>query len=142
MFPRHVASLRGDKAWSAGSPDLNICDFFWWNYLKEKLFTHCSHHLPHLKDVIVEEMNTIPYILIVHLFKTLENVFKGVLMLTANLGALFLKHDELKMAFTDQFRYKVKICPCILSFIYYSSSKMFCRSATPCMKLQLWGKAI
>lgn len=56
-------------------------------------------------------MNAIPYIFIVHLFKTLENVFKGVLMPTANLGALFLKHDEPKMAFTYQFRYKVKISP-------------------------------
>lgn len=62
-------------------------------------------------------MNTIPYILIVNLFKTLENVFKGVLMPTANLGALFLKHDEPKMAFTDQFRYKVKISPLLSLFI-------------------------
>lgn len=62
-------------------------------------------------------MNTIPYILIVHLFKTLENIFKGVLMLTANLGALFLKHNELKMAFTDQFRYKVKISPLLSLYI-------------------------
>lgn len=99
------------KAWSAGSPEMNICDFFWWNYLKEELFTHCSHHLPHVKDGIVEEMNAITYIFIVHLFKTLENVFKGVLMPTANLGALFLKLDEPKTAFADQFRYKVKISP-------------------------------
>lgn len=43
-------------------------------------------------------------------FKTLENVFKIMLLLTlVILEALLFKHGESKMVYTDQFKYKVII---------------------------------
>jgi hypothetical protein len=41
-------------------PDLSICDFFLWGYLKEKVFKHRPHTLPELKERIIEEVNAIP----------------------------------------------------------------------------------
>jgi hypothetical protein len=40
IFPGRLVSLRGDVGWPAWSPDLSICDFFLWGYLKEKVFKH------------------------------------------------------------------------------------------------------
>lgn len=60
MFPTHLVSLRGDLRWPARSPDLSICDFFLWGYLKEKVFKHRPHTLEELKDRIREEIGAIP----------------------------------------------------------------------------------
>jgi hypothetical protein len=46
--------------WPARSPDLSICDFFLWGYLKEKVFKHRPHTQPELKEWIIEEVNAIP----------------------------------------------------------------------------------
>ncbi|XP_014473878.1 PREDICTED: uncharacterized protein LOC106744010 [Dinoponera quadriceps] len=53
-------NLRGDLGWPARSPDLSICDFFLWGYLKEKVFKHRPHTLQELKRRIIEEVNAIP----------------------------------------------------------------------------------
>ena len=37
MFPGHVISRFGDVRWPPRSPDLSICDFFLWGYLKSKV---------------------------------------------------------------------------------------------------------
>jgi hypothetical protein len=34
MFPGRLVSLRRDVGWPTRSPDLSICDFFLWGYLK------------------------------------------------------------------------------------------------------------
>jgi hypothetical protein len=47
--------------WPVRSPDLSICDFFLWRYLKEKVFKHRPHTLPELKERIIEEVNAIPH---------------------------------------------------------------------------------
>lgn len=60
MFPARLVSLRGDLGWPARSPDLSICDFFLWGYLKEKVFKHRPHTLEELKTRIREEIATIP----------------------------------------------------------------------------------
>jgi hypothetical protein len=61
IFPERLVSLRGDVGWPAQSPDLSICDFFLWGYLKEKVFKHHPHTLPELKEQIIEEVNAIPH---------------------------------------------------------------------------------
>lgn len=60
MFPARLVSLRGDVGWPARSPDLSICDFFLWGYLKEKVFKHRPHTLDELKVRIREEIRAIP----------------------------------------------------------------------------------
>lgn len=60
MFPGHVVSLRGDVRWPARSPDLSMCDFFLWGYLKEKVFKHRPQTLVELRARIVEEVNAVP----------------------------------------------------------------------------------
>lgn len=60
MFPGRLVSLRGDVGWPARSPDLSICDFFLWGYLKEKVFKTRPHTLQELKERIIEEVNATP----------------------------------------------------------------------------------
>ena len=59
MFPGRLVSLRDDLGWPARSPDLSICDFFLWGYLKEKVFKRRPHTLPQLREQIIE-VNPIP----------------------------------------------------------------------------------
>lgn len=61
MFPGRLVSSRGDVGWPARSPDLSICDFFLWGYLKEKVFKRRPHTLPQLRERIIEEVNAIPH---------------------------------------------------------------------------------
>ncbi|KAK8398607.1 hypothetical protein O3P69_004027 [Scylla paramamosain] len=59
MFPARLVSRRGDVEWSPRSPDLSICDFFLWGYLKEKVFRGRPHNLEELKMRIWEEIAVI-----------------------------------------------------------------------------------
>jgi hypothetical protein len=36
MFPGNFISQHGDLPWPAWSPDLSVCDYFLWGYLKAK----------------------------------------------------------------------------------------------------------
>lgn len=96
MFLRRVLSLSVDMGWPAWSPDLSIWDFFLWGYLylKEKVFTHCPHTLPELRDRI-DEVSTIPC----HIFNRAIQNFRECLQLCfdvdcRHLGDIFFKHDE------------------------------------------------
>ncbi|KAK8402566.1 hypothetical protein O3P69_000747 [Scylla paramamosain] len=60
MFPARLVSRRGDVEWPPGSPDLSICDFFLWGYLKEKVFRGRPNNLEELKMRIREEIAVIP----------------------------------------------------------------------------------
>lgn len=60
VFPLRLVSVRGDVEWPARSPDLSICDFFLWGYIKEKVFKHRPHTVEELKDRIREELAAIP----------------------------------------------------------------------------------
>ena len=60
MFPSRLVSRWGDVEWPPRSPDLSICDFFLWGYLKEKVFKHRPRNLEELKMHIQEEISAIP----------------------------------------------------------------------------------
>ena len=50
----------GHIEWPTLSPDLSICDFFLWGYLKEKVFRSQLHNLEELKMWIREEITALP----------------------------------------------------------------------------------
>ena len=58
--PRHLISLRGDIGWPARSPDLNLCDFFLWGYLKLKVYSNRPQSIEQLKESIRQEIIAIP----------------------------------------------------------------------------------
>ena len=60
MFPACLVSRKGDVEWPPRSPDLSICDFFLWGYLKEKVFRSRPHNLEELRMRIREEIAAIP----------------------------------------------------------------------------------
>lgn len=68
-------------------------------YLKDKPFKNCTHTPQELRDLIFEEVKAIS---VIDLFKTIENVFNSVVMLTTGiLRTLFFEPEESKMVFTD-----------------------------------------
>lgn len=60
IFSGYLISLRGDLEWSPKSPDLTPCDFFLWDYLKEKVYTHSPRTINKLKAAMTEEIDAIP----------------------------------------------------------------------------------
>jgi hypothetical protein len=59
MFPARVISRRGNIEWPAKSPDLNACDYFFWRYLKSKVYEKKPRTTEHLKQNIREEVAAI-----------------------------------------------------------------------------------
>ena len=47
QFPGRVMSKRGDWPWPNCSPDLTVCDFFQWGYLKHKVWDVPHDQQPH-----------------------------------------------------------------------------------------------
>ena len=45
--------------WPPRSPDLSSCDFFFWEYLKGRVYTHKPRNLNELKDANRHEVLTI-----------------------------------------------------------------------------------
>jgi hypothetical protein len=61
MFPGHVISQCGDLLpWPARSPDLRVCDYLLWGYLKEKVFINRPCTVHELKVAIEHEIAAIP----------------------------------------------------------------------------------
>jgi hypothetical protein len=56
MFPQHVISHFGDIHWPPRSPDLSVCDYFLWGYLKSKVYINKPHNIQELKDSILLEI--------------------------------------------------------------------------------------
>ena len=56
MFPQHVISRFGDVSWPPRSPDLLICNFFLWGYLKSRVYTNRSRTIEELKLSIRQEI--------------------------------------------------------------------------------------
>ena len=56
QFPGRVLSNRGDQDWPARSPDLTVCDFYLWGYLKHQIWSQDAGNQPtnlrELKDAI------------------------------------------------------------------------------------------
>ena len=60
-FPGHLISRYGDIAWPAWSPDLSVCNFYLWGYLKIVVYCAPSPRTTHeLKLRIQEEISRIP----------------------------------------------------------------------------------
>lgn len=55
-FRGRVISRFGDIAWPARSPDLSICDFFLWGFLKARVYTNKPRTLDDLKEAIRQEI--------------------------------------------------------------------------------------
>ena len=60
LFGNHVISRFGDIPWPPISPDLSVCDFFLWGYLKNRVYTTRPRTLAELKQRIQEEIRGIP----------------------------------------------------------------------------------
>jgi len=60
MFPQHVISRFGDVSWPPRSPDLLICNFFLWGYLKSRVYTNRSRTIEELKLSIRQETAALP----------------------------------------------------------------------------------
>lgn len=58
-FRGRVISRHGDIAWPARSPDLSVCDFFLWGYLKSKVYANKPRTLEDLKEAIKEVIGSI-----------------------------------------------------------------------------------
>uniref|UniRef100_A0AAF5I442 Uncharacterized protein n=1 Tax=Strongyloides stercoralis TaxID=6248 RepID=A0AAF5I442_STRER len=55
------------------SPDLTLCDYFLWGYLKDKVYSHNIANLENLKNAITEELTNIPLQMIK---KAVDNIVK------------------------------------------------------------------
>ena len=83
MFSGHLISLRGDIGWPARSPDLNPCNFFFWGYLKSKVYINRpAVSIEQLKDAIRQEIFTIPHEMTHKLQTTFVNAFESVWTIT------------------------------------------------------------
>ncbi len=63
QFLGKVISLRGDIPWPPRSPDLTVCDFFLWGYLKHKIWNvphdQQPNNLRQLREAIIAECRNI-----------------------------------------------------------------------------------
>ncbi|EEZ97620.1 hypothetical protein TcasGA2_TC012954 [Tribolium castaneum] len=58
-FPQRWIGTYGPVAWPARSPDLNPCDFFLWDYMKELLYLVPIDNIEQLRDRIFNAAETI-----------------------------------------------------------------------------------
>lgn len=61
-FPNRVISRFGDVSWPPRSPDLSMCDFYLWGYLKSRVYDGMPRTLEQLKTAIrdrIEEINLV-----------------------------------------------------------------------------------
>ena len=56
IFPQHLISRFGDIHWPPRSPDLSICDYFLWGYLKSKVYLNKPRNIQELKEFIRVEI--------------------------------------------------------------------------------------
>ena len=50
QFPRKVVNNRGDVEWPPRSPDLTVCDFFLWGYMKQQIWEQPQNLQPQTLD--------------------------------------------------------------------------------------------
>ena len=58
-FPNHVISRFGDLPWPPRSPDLSMCDFYLWGFLKSRVYAAKPRTLEELKTAIHENIQEI-----------------------------------------------------------------------------------
>lgn len=59
IFEERVISRFGDVPWPPRSPDLSVCDFFLWGFLKSRVYEDKPRTLEHLKIAIRREVQRI-----------------------------------------------------------------------------------
>ena len=59
VFPEHVLSQNGNVRWPSRSPDLTICDYFLWGFLKGKVYVTMTRNVNELKHIISGEIRAI-----------------------------------------------------------------------------------
>ena len=63
QFPGRVVSKRGDWRWPPRSPDLAVCDFFLWGYLRQQIWDIHHNQQPQtlraLRTAIVQACNNL-----------------------------------------------------------------------------------
>jgi hypothetical protein len=60
LFSNRLISMRGDRTWPARSPDLSVCDFILWGYLKSLMYADCPRNIETLKANIRRAISNIP----------------------------------------------------------------------------------
>lgn len=73
LFGTRIISRNGDIAWPARSPDLSVCDFFLWGYLKGKVYRTRPATIHELKENIENEITAIPQDLLHRAFQSFRN---------------------------------------------------------------------
>ena len=58
-FPNHVISRSGDLPWPPRSPDISMCDFYLWGFLKSRVYAAKPRTLEELKTAIRENIQEI-----------------------------------------------------------------------------------
>ena len=58
-FPNHVISPFGDLPWPPRSPDLSMCDFYLWGFLKSRVYAGKPRTLGELKTAKRENIREI-----------------------------------------------------------------------------------
>ena len=56
-FPGKVISKRGDWPWPPRSPDLSVCDFFLWGYLKHQIWSQHNQAPQNIRDLRTSIIN-------------------------------------------------------------------------------------
>ena len=75
---------RGPYEWPARSPNLTLCDFFLWGWLKKQVYSTKRTTLDELEGRIREVMSSIPQEFLV---KSVDAVLERLEQLVANAGA-------------------------------------------------------
>ena len=57
-FPGRLMGKRGDWPWPPRSPDLTVCVFFPWRYLKEQIWNVPTHEQPTIVDELCQAIFT------------------------------------------------------------------------------------
>lgn len=85
-FPGRWIGRGGPVLWAPRSPDLNPLDFFFWGYLKHKVYGSKINSLDHLIERITEETANIQAN---QLLNSLENFKKRILLCHSQNGQHF-----------------------------------------------------
>lgn len=72
MFRGKIISKFGDVPWPPRSPDLSVCDFYLWGYLKSRVYSHKPRTLDELKNAIAQEIAAIPAEMLVRVMASFE----------------------------------------------------------------------
>jgi len=73
IFGNRIISKNGDIHWPPRSPDLSVCDFFLWGYLKSKVYAQKPRNIDELKNKIKEEIASIPLDVIHRVVENIRN---------------------------------------------------------------------